>query len=253
MILELTRPLVCLDVETHDKGSPEQVRIVELGFKKLYVDGREPYRYVSFVDPGVPITAGATEVHHITDDMVVNAPQFNQLAPSLLKGFRDCDYCGYNVRFDLRVIAAEFLRVGIEWSPGDAKLLDSMHLWRVGQPRTLSDAVREFLKREPTEAHRALGDAEDALDVALAQLERFQLPHTIAELHALCYDDNHVDSEGKFVWINGEVACNFGRHRRTLLKSMPVEYLDWMVRKGDFSTEVKKLVANALSGVYPTK
>jgi len=276
MILTLTRPLVALDVETHDKVEPEKARIVELGFKVIYHDEREPKRWVSYIKPDMVISEGAIEVHGITNEFVMGCslcgiaidnhpilddhtfepwPTFKSLAHNLAYGFTGCDFCGYHVRYDIRVIAAEMQRAGVEWSQGDARLLDGMHLWRIVQPRTLGDAVRAFLGREPTEAHRALGDAEDALDVALAMIERYpdRLPPDLQKLYELCFDTNNIDPDGKFIWVDGEAAFSFGKWKNTKLHHVPKDYLQWMVDKGDFSIDVKRIVWNALNGVYPVK
>lgn len=257
MILNLTRPLVAMDVETHAFVQPEEAMIVELGFIMLYPDGREPLKWKSLIKPLNPITDEAKEKHGITNDMVKDAPPFApNIARNLAHGFKDCDYCGYNIRFDLRVLTAEMKRAGFDWSIGDAALIDPLRIWSVASPRSLSDAVREFLKREPTEAHRAFGDAEDALNVALAQLERWDhLPRDTRGLHALCFE-GFVDLSGKFVRVNGDVTCNFGAHRNVKLKDMPRGYLQWLESKDGpdgFPPDVRAIATNALHGDFSGK
>jgi len=328
----LKRPLIALDCETHDKCDPEQARIIELGFTVIYplehctacrgtgvnvalleihqlCDAcgglgevrRESKRWESFIRPDMLISPGATEVHGITNDIVMGCsicgrpegelhdipetpewtepveiapgrmraeltlpmnhvftpwPTFKELAESFAKGFNNCDYAGYNVRFDVRCISGEMKRAGVEWSQGDAKLLDSLRLWQLGEPRTLTHAVRKFLGREPSAAHRALGDATDALEVAFAQLELWpDLPRDLGKLHDLCYDASAIDPDGKFKWVNGEVTFTFGKYKGVPLKqaiAMDARYIkQFMLEKGDFSVEVKRLLVNALNGVYP--
>jgi DNA polymerase-3 subunit epsilon len=253
-VLPLTRPLIFLDVETHDKVLPEQARICELGFIMFYPDERPKKEWCSLVDPGVPISAGATSVHSITDADVAGKPQFSQLAKSLAYGFKDCDYGGYNVRFDLRVMFAEMKRAGMQWSYANARLLDPLRLWQIVKPRTLSDAVEEYLGRKPTGAHRALGDVIDAYEVAIAQLKRHDLlPRDIDALHKLCFvDPSWVDSEGKFVWVGSEAAISFGKHAGCLLKNLGRSYLEWIC-SASFSDEVKIIAEAALNGKFPQR
>lgn len=282
MLLTLDRPLLVPDVETHAYGRPETLRITELGFLVIYPDDRPPVTWSSLVDPLLPITAEATTTHGITDAMVQSCkvcgltptvhtdqydhpfspfPTFAQLAPRLVKGFSDCDFCGYNVRFDLSVLTAEFARVEVPWSTKGARLLDAHRLWSLASPRRLEDAVRDFLRREPTTAHRAAGDAQDAWDVTLAILTRFdQLPRDLQALHDISFpkDAHAVDADSKFVWTDaGEVLCNFGGksgHKGKLLCDMPTGYLEWMLKpQNNFSDEVKLLVVDALRGVYPVR
>lgn len=256
-MVTLERPLIAFDVETHAFVPPEESRIVEIGFHMIYPDGRPPKEWQSFVQPGVLITAEATEKHGITNAMVEHAPTFKALAPSLAKGFTACDYCGYNVYFDVRVFRAEMARAGQPWSLGEARLLDPFRLWRLAEPRTLSDAVRRFLNRDATRAHRAAEDAKDALDVALVQLDTFrQLPSDLQGLHDLCFEKekDFVDPDGRFIWSNDEVVITFGKWGRmkTPLKKLPPSYLQWILR-GDFSQEVKDLSLNALHGKFPVR
>lgn len=255
--IPLERPLVALDVETHDKVPPEEARICEIGFHMEYPDNRPPKQWWSFVRPDLLISAGATEIHGIDNQTVANAPFFKHFAVSLARGFQNCDFCGYNINYDVRVFRAEMTRAGVPWSLGNSRLLDPFRMWRKAEPRTLSDAVRRFLGREPTKAHRAFEDAKDALDVAVAQLGIFQqLPHDLQQLHDLCFaeEKDYLDPDGKFIWDNGEVRANFGKHGRlkTPLKAMPRKYLIWMYN-GDFSTEVKAIIKDALQGKFPIR
>jgi len=252
-LLPLTRPLIALDVETFSKLPPEENHICEIGFRMIYPDGREPKRWVSFVKPPLEIHEEATAVHHITNEMVKDAPSWKEVGPNIAKGFTDCDYAGYNVRFDLRVIAGEMARIGVPWSYSNAFLLDGLRLWQVSASRTLTDALREFCGREPTGAHRALEDAEDALDVIIGQLKRFdKLPRDLKQLHDLCFKDNgKVDPDGKFIWKGKDVAITFGKHSGKRLQDIPRAYLEWMCGQS-FSNEVKTLLGTFLeSGKLP--
>lgn len=260
-MLNLSRPLIWLDVETHDKGSPDKLHIIELGFKVLYppqADGsfKDPRRWNGFIKPPVPITAGATEVHNITNEMVADAPPWKEVAANVAKGFRDCDFGGYNVFFDLRVISGEMQRAGVEWDYDEAFVVDGLRIWQVAKPRTLGDAMREFCGKEPTNAHRALEDAEDAESVTYGMLGAFpNMPRTPEELHKLCFpkNPNNVTPDGKIVWAGDHAALSFGKHAGVHLKDIPPNYLRWMLG-GDFSPHVKRVLDNILSrGLFPVK
>jgi DNA polymerase-3 subunit epsilon len=67
-LLTLTRPLIVFDCETTGVDTNTD-RIVELGFQLWTADGLQK-EWRSLVNPCVPIPAGATAVHHITDAMV---------------------------------------------------------------------------------------------------------------------------------------------------------------------------------------
>lgn len=252
--MQLVRPLVALDVETHAKCKPEQARVVELGMHIEYPDGRPPKTWCGLFNPGVPITAH--DVHGITDDKVADCRPFSFYAKNLAEQWAGCDFCGYNVHFDLDVIQAEMSRAGVQWTYEGAHLLDGLRLWQLAKPRTLTEAVREFLGREPTEAHRALGDAQDALAVAKALLERFPaLPQQVDECHLLCFPQNPlwIDRRGKVVWgEDGEARLSFGKHQTKPLRHVPKDYLEWILG-GDFPADTKQVVQQALKGQFPKR
>ncbi|MFX5801660.1 3'-5' exonuclease, partial [Acinetobacter baumannii] len=73
----------------------------------------------------MPIPAGATEVHGITDDMVKEAPTFKQVANEIKQFIEGCDLGGYNSnRFDIPMLLEEFLRAGIDFSVEGKKFVD---------------------------------------------------------------------------------------------------------------------------------
>lgn len=249
-MLTLERPIVWLDCETHSK-KPD-ARICELGLIKLAPDA-SVREWESLINPGVPIEPGATEVHHITDEMVQGKPTFEQLAESLAYGFSSCDFSGYNVRFDLGVLFKEFKRVKVKWTYEGAYVVDPLRLWQILRPRKLADAVREFCDREPTEAHRALGDTQDVRDVLYGMLAKFpELPRTVQGLHDMCVDPTRLDPDGRFAWDAGVAVCNFGKHKGVPMRKVPRDYYQWMLDAGDFSPEATALARNALMGSFPT-
>jgi len=247
-MIKLERPLVSIDVETHSLVEP---RIVEIGLRVDYPDGREPKEWCQLINPGVPIEAGAMGVHGIKDEDVADKPQFSHWAKNLAVGLSNCDFCGQNVRFDLGVITAEMKRAGVAWSYEGAKILDTGRLKQIVQPRRLADLVREYLGREPSDAHRALGDAKDALEVAMAMIEKYPeiLPADIGKLHDLCFPraENWVDSTGKIILVDGKPALGFGKHKGRLLSAIDKGYLEWIC-KNDFPSDTKQIIQEAIGG-----
>ena len=256
-LVQLDRPLAIIDTETHAIVPPEQARIVDLGLRVVYPDDRPDRIFESLINPGVPILPEATAVHGITNEDVADKPRFKQYAKALLEHLNGADICGYNGRFDIRVTMGEFARNGFDWAIVGARIIDPLRLWQIAQPRSLTDAVREFLRREPGDAHRAGGDANDAYEVLCAMLQRFPetvLPRSFGRLHDLSFGDN-VDIEGKFKWKNNDVVCTFGKHNGVaLVRIAQVDrgYLTWLAG-ADFSGDVKRIANDALVGIFPQK
>ena len=90
-------------------------RIVQIAIIKYPKNGGEPIELEMMINPGIPISEEAMNVHGITPKMLSNKPSFQQVADQLLKFIGDSDLAGYNSnRFDVPMLMEEFSRVGIE-------------------------------------------------------------------------------------------------------------------------------------------
>lgn len=272
----LTRPLVIPDTETTGTNT-EVDRIIEIGMR-VHAPGQKPRQWRTLVNPGVPIPPASTEVHHITDAMVTACrdcgtsapehppidlpscakfrpwPAFRQLAQRLADGFTGCDFAGKNVRFDLRIIAAEMARAGVPWSYAGARIVDIDRIEQLGEPRDLSSLYRRRVGRDPVNAHSALDDVMMSEEILEAQFAAFeQLPRDLDALHALQWP-GWVDPEGKFRRReDGTVICTFGKYStRPIREIEPSFWRNFVLKAGStFSAEIKAIARNALEGRYP--
>lgn len=258
-LIPVLRNLFFLDIETTGRN-PAQDRIVEIGFTQFKPD-RITKEWKTYVNPGIPIPPEATRGngdyhgHGITDEMVANAPSFKDLAPHLLRGFKACDYGGYNLKsYDLPLLRSEFERAGHQWSYSDAYVLDGYRIWQLGQKRTLSDAVEHFLHRSHEGAHGVMADIQASLEVVVQQLQTFQtLPHTLEQLHNFQWprDPNAIDEEGKFIWKKGLATVNFGKKWKGIaVHKVDKSYFKWMLEQ-NFAEDTKHIAAEAIEGRLP--
>ncbi len=253
--LRLERTLVVFDLETTGVDTATD-RIVEVCCVHLQPDGQRRVT-TQRVNPGMPIPADATAVHGITDDDVATAPAFAEIAAELHAALAECDLSGFNVeKFDIPLLAAEFRRVGLPFPHEGTRVLDSSVIFRRMEPRNLTHALRVYCDRELEDAHSAEADAVAAADVLLAQVARYaELPKEVGELHGLLHEvpPGALDSGGKFVWREGEVVFNFGKHKHRPLRELAEEnpdYLRWLLGK-DFPADTKALASDALDGRFP--
>jgi len=254
--LKLARPIAFIDVETTGTN-PNSDRVVELSILKIHPDGKEEYKSHR-VNPGVPIPAEATAVHGITDTDVASLPTFCQYAKSVKDFLDGCDIAGFNViKFDLPCLEAEFARAGVEFSRQSRYLVDSMVIYHQRDPRNLQAAYQKYCGGDMESPHVAEEDVKAAVAVLDGQLEQYEdLPRDVKELCEICNPagKNYVDPEGKFVWVDSEVVCNFGKkHRGRKLRDIVEEdpsYLSW-IASADFSPEVIKIANKALDGQFP--
>ncbi len=256
--LVLTRPLVCLDLEAtgvlvgHD-------RIVQIAAASIFPGGRVT-TWSSLVNPERPIPPAATAIHGISDAMAAGAPTFAQLAPTVEALLSGCDLTGYNVeRFDRRLLAAEFRRVGFQDPTAGAHVIDAYTIFIRREPRSLDAALRFYGVQEgQRQAHEANSDVEATVAVLVAQLKTYpDMPRTVGELHNwLCPSDpNRIDDDGKLVWRDGVATVAFGAQAGISLADLAATdrgFLEWVLRK-DFSDEVKAIVRDALALQFPVR
>ena len=254
--LRLERPLAFIDVETTGRN-PYSDRIVELSILKINPDGNEKYKSHR-INPGIPIPEETTAIHGITDADVAEEPPFQQYARSIRDFLEGCDISGFNViNFDLPCLEAEFARSNVDFSRKSRYLIDSMVIFHQREPRNLEAAYLKYCGKEMENAHSAKEDAKVSSEILDSQLDMYKdLPRDVAGLCALCYkvNENSIDTDGKFIWLEGEAVCNFGKkHKGRKLKDIATEdpsYLEW-ITKSDFSTEVKEMVTKAINGEFP--
>ena len=166
-----------LDVETTGRDASVD-RVVELGIA-VGRRGEIVARYNWLINPGMPIPAEVTAIHHITDEMVAGKPRFETVASEIANALRGCVPAAYNALFDRAFLMGEFSRAksvvggdeqwaGVPALTRETEWLDPLVWARDIQEneksRSLGDvAARLGVKLE--QAHRAQDDAEAALRV----------------------------------------------------------------------------------------
>lgn len=254
-MITLERPLVFLDLETTGTDVNND-RIVDIALLRREPNGVETL-FASLVDPELPIPAAATAVHHISDEMVKGQPTFKDLAPKVVDFIDGCDLGGFNVlKFDIPLLAAELKRAGRGLDPLAHRVVDAFAIFQKMEPRSLGAAYKFYCGKAIDGAHRAEADTRAAMEVFWGQLERYpELPRDMGKLAVWCKGDN-LDSQGKFVWRNGQVALNFGKHRNTPLEEIAKRdpsYLKWFMGTEQATDEQKQICEEALKGRFPTK
>lgn len=254
----LTRPLICFDLETTSLDT-SQARIWEIAFQLF--EGLFPSvpkkEWELLINPGIPLPPEIIEMEKkhgrlISDEMFQDKPTFDKIGPHLTVGFKNCDYMGKNVRYDLSVLSAEMKRYSIEWSFADAKVICADRLEQLGEPRSLSHLYEKHTGKKLLSAHSAMPDTKATSELVQAQLEKYSiLPKDIGKLHEMQWPD-FVDTEGKFRFVGDKPICTFGKYRGVEMKLIELNYWNWIL-KSDFSEEIKQIASNALNGTFPTR
>ncbi|NSW95056.1 MAG: 3'-5' exonuclease [Bacteroidales bacterium] len=245
MELNLKRPVCFLDLETTGINVSSD-RIVEISILKIHPGGMEEW-ISTRVNPEMPIPSSATAVHGITDKDVADAPTFKEIAHRIKSFIEGCDLAGYNaIKFDIPVLAEEFLRVEIDFSFRKRRYVDPQVIFYRKEQRTLSAAYKFYCGKELDNAHSSKADAEAAYHVLKAQLDRYQdLENDIEKLAEISAFNNLVDFAGRIIYDeNGTEIFNFGKHKGRPVEAVLAEepsYYSWMMN-GDFPLYTKKVL-----------
>jgi DNA polymerase-3 subunit epsilon len=245
MDLKLRRPIAFLDLETTGINIISD-RIVEISVLKVSTGGNEEWM-TTLVNPGVPIPPKATAIHGITDEDVKTAPEFREIARTLSVFLEGCDLAGYNAnKFDIPVLAEEFLRVNIDFDFRRRKYIDVQVIFHKKEQRTLSAAYQFYCNKVLTDAHSARADAQATYEVLKAQLDRYDdLENDVDSLSGFSSYNETADLAGRIIFDeNGKEIFNFGKYKgktvEQILKDDP-SYYTWMMN-GDFPLYTKKVI-----------
>ena len=276
MRLQLTKPLVVFDLETTGLDLVND-RIIQLSYIKVSPNDAEgeEQRKSLFVNPGISIPLVVQELTGITDEMVKDAPTFKQLAKSLADTFTGCDFAGYNSnRFDIPMLAEEFLRAGVDFDFSKSRLIDAQSIFYKREPRTLAAAYKFYTGRKMEEdfrAHRADEDTEATYRVLQGQLDKYNpetvedaelaLPNDMDVLNEESKMNDYVDFAGRMIWQdmmgpdgkpllddNGKPrrheVFNFGKYKGwavTDVLNRDSGYYSWML-SSDFTLNTKQVL-----------
>ena len=245
MNLNLKRPLAFIDLETTGINVSTD-RIVELSVLKISPNGTEEWM-ITRVNPEMAIPAKSTAIHGIKDEDVAKSPTFKEIAKNLASFLEGCDLAGYNaVKFDIPVLAEEFLRVNSDFSFIKRKYIDVQVIFHKKEQRTLSAAYQFYCKKDLAGAHSSMADTSATYEILKSQLDRYKdLENDIEKLSEFSSFNSNVDFAGRVILNeNGVEVFNFGKH-----KGKPVEvvfneeptYYSWIMN-GEFPLYTKKVL-----------
>ncbi|WP_421948331.1 exonuclease domain-containing protein [Phaeodactylibacter xiamenensis] len=260
MDFNLDRDLIFFDLEATGL-SVVRDRIIQIAMVKYPKKGGEPQELSMLINPGIPISEEAMEVHGITPKDVANKPTFQQVAEEIYNFIGNADLAGYNSnRFDIPMLMEEFDRVGIEFSINNRRTIDVQRIFYKMEPRNLKAAVRFYCNKEMENAHDALADVYATIDVFKGQLEKYRgvdyedddgnitptpVTNDMQVVHDFTNDLRYVDATQKMKYdVDGSIVFSFGKYNgkpvgETLSKDK--QYFNWILNK-EFSSQVKQIV-----------
>ena len=245
MDLKLKRSIAFIDLETTGINVSAD-RIVELSVLKISPNGNEEWM-TTRVNPEMAIPPKTTAIHGISDEDVVNAPLFREIAKNLAAFLEGCDLAGYNaIKFDIPVLAEEFLRSNIDFNFRKRRYVDVQVIFHKKEQRTLAAAYKFYCRKELTDAHSSKADTLATFEVLKSQLDRYEdLENDVEKLADLSSFNTNVDFAGRIILDeDGIEVFNFGKYKgkavADIFNSDPA-YYSWMMN-GDFPLYTKKVL-----------
>ena len=147
-----------VDIETTG-GYAENHRVTEIAV--VHHDGMQVTdRFHTLINPGRRVPYFITGLTGITNEMVMEAPSFQDIANEIHSWLKDRIFVAHNAQFDYSFLKKEFDEAGIHWS---TKKLCTVRLGRKIIPGLDSYSLgrlAESLGIDIPDRHRAGGDAE---------------------------------------------------------------------------------------------
>ncbi len=143
----------------------------------------------ALVNPERAIPKSSTEIHHITDDMVADAPTIDKVLPQFYEWVGDAVLVAHNAGFDTKLLKLEGDRFSIH-EPGNTvidTLLISYGLHREMGGHNL-ESIAERLGVEVEGRHTSLGDARTTANILVQFIPLLEARGvvTLADAKAFC-------------------------------------------------------------------
>jgi DNA polymerase III epsilon subunit family exonuclease len=175
---------VVVDVEATGAKTPPN-RLIELGAYRIR-GGRIVGKFLSLINPEIPIPRFVMTLTGITNEMVKQAPVFAEVAPRWLDFVNDSVLVAHNAPFDTNFLNHEISRV----YPGHRMVnphLCTVRLCRRMMPELTNhrlDTVASHFSIPIVSRHRAGSDALATAKIFVRLIEQLELNHNILDLAA---------------------------------------------------------------------
>ena len=245
MKINLVRPICFFDLETTGINISKD-RIVEISVLKIFPNGNKESK-TWLVNPKIPIPAEVSNIHGITDDMVVNEPSFDSIGVHVKDMIDKCDLGGFNSnKFDIPLLAEEFLRNEIDFNLENVKCIDVQNIFHKMEKRTLGAAYKFYCQKDLIDAHSSKADTLATFEVLEAQIEKYsELENNVDFLSDFSSRNKSVDLAGFIIYNKDNIPCfSFGKHKGKtvdfIIENEP-GYLGWILNS-DFPMHTKKIL-----------
>ncbi|NBW58909.1 DNA polymerase III subunit epsilon [bacterium] len=175
--------------------------------------------FCSFINPKIPIPPESTRIHHITDEMVQDAPDFKTVAEQFMAFCEgDVVLVAHNGdSFDIPFMQYEFKTNGLTFpNYPSVDTLKWARKYRPDLPKHSLQFLRETFQIQANNAHRALDDV-----IILHQVFSLMIDDLSFETILECLSRKKTLDR-----------MPFGKHQGKSLKDVPSTYVDWLHKNG---------------------
>lgn len=225
-----SKPVAYVIADTETTGLAKPIGIVEICLRQICPETLGTIKqWVSLIDPEMPISEGASNVHGITADMVEYEPTMAEFIDHKLAGELDgydIVLIAHNAPYDTPLIAPHITNI----SSAICTLFWSRQLVK-DAPSNKLEALREHFNLPESTAHRAEGDVSTTQHLLrkLLQISGKTLPQLAAD--SLVAQTIHV--------------MPFGKHKGELIMTLPKSYIEYMLTC-DIEKNLKESLKKAL-------
>jgi len=213
---------VCLDCETTGLEI-EKDKIIEVAVV-LFKDNEILDTFETLIDPEVEIPQESTNIHHITNDMVIGKPKIHEVLPHVIQMIGKHIIVGHGIPFDISFLEKASKIHCIPNTFSGHPHFDTLRLARLygESPINSLEKLREHFNIAEEGAHRAMSDVVVNIEVFKYLTKNFKTTEQI------------VEKLKKPISLK---TMPLGKHKGRFFSEIPVEYLQWALRK-DFDMDL---------------
>jgi DNA polymerase III subunit epsilon len=230
---------IVLDTETTGLTPEEGHRIIEVACLELAGRKATGRHFHRFLNPERAIDIGATQVHGLTAEDLLDKPRFVDIADELLEFVDGCELLIHNAPFDVAFLNAELARIGRPRVESVCRVTCTLVMARdmhPGKKNSLNALCERYaVDHSQRTLHGALLDAQllcdvwlamtrgqDALDIAMAGAPAVALAAHVAPsqaflqvvrpseedlaAHAAMCERIERESKGRCLWLHPAAA-----------------------------------------------
>lgn len=221
---------VCIDCEATGLDL-EKDQIIEVAAVTFTLE-KDSEIYDSLVNPKMVIPEESIKIHHITQEMVENQPEIQEVLPKIIEMIGRRTIVGHGVGFDIHLIDRDAKKHGLHSTIRNNPVLDTLRMARLyGQsPQNSLQNLRQHFNINDEGAHRALSDVIVNIEVFRKLASNYK---TIEQLLKILE---------KPIMLK---KMPLGKHKGRPLKEIPIDYLKWAATK-DFDQDLSYSIKSEL-------